>query len=107
MGRIAIIGGGISGLSLAYFLLDKDPELDIIVFESEQRPGGKIWTEKAGGFLCEGGVNGFLDNKPRTLELSKKVSLQPLRSNDASRKRFIPRGSTDFPSHLRPFRRVP
>jgi oxygen-dependent protoporphyrinogen oxidase len=89
MGRIAIIGGGISGLSLAYFLLDKDPELDIIVFESEQRPGGKIWTEKAGGFLCEGGVNGFLDNKPRTLELSKKVSLQPLRSNDASRKRFI------------------
>ena len=89
MGRIAIIGGGISGLSLAYFLLDKDPELEVIVFESEQRPGGKIWTEKAGGFLCEGGVNGFLDNKPRTLELSKKVSLQPLRSNDASRKRFI------------------
>ena len=89
MGRIAIIGGGISGLSLAYFLLEKDPELDLIVLESEQRPGGKIWTEKADGFLCEGGVNGFLDNKPRTLELSKKVSLEPLRSNDASRKRFI------------------
>lgn len=89
MGRIAIIGGGISGLSLAFFLLEKDPELDIIVLESEQRPGGKIWTEKADGFLCEGGVNGFLDNKPRTLELSKKVSLEPLRSNDASRKRFI------------------
>jgi len=89
MGRIAIIGGGISGLSLAYFLLEKDPELDIIVLESEQRAGGKIWTEKTDGFLCEGGVNGFLDNKPRTLELSKKVSLEPLRSNDASRKRFI------------------
>ncbi len=89
MGRIAIIGGGISGLSLAYFLLEKDPELDLIVLESEQRPGGKIWTEKTDGFLCEGGVNGFLDNKPRTLELSKKVSLEPLRSNDASRKRFI------------------
>jgi len=89
MARIAIIGGGISGLSLAYFLLEKDPDLDITVLESEQRPGGKIWTEKTGGFLCEGGVNGFLDNKPRTLELSGKVSLQPLRSNDASRKRFI------------------
>ena len=89
MGRIAIIGGGISGLSLAFFLLEKDPELDLIVLESEQRPGGKIWTEKADGFLCEGGVNGFLDNKPWTLELSKKVSLEPLRSNDASRKRFI------------------
>ncbi|MFZ2197931.1 MAG: protoporphyrinogen oxidase [Thermodesulfovibrionales bacterium] len=94
MGRIAIIGGGISGLSLAYFLLEKDPELNIIVLEAEQRPGGKIWTEKTDGFLCEGGVNGFLDNKPRTLELSKKVSLEPLRSNDASRKRFIFSGNS-------------
>ncbi len=89
MGRIAIIGGGISGLSLGYFLLEKDPELDLVVFEAEKKPGGKIWTDKAEGFLCEGGVNGFLDNKPRTLELSRKVSLEPLRSNDASRKRFI------------------
>jgi protoporphyrinogen/coproporphyrinogen III oxidase len=89
LGRIAIIGGGISGLSLAYFLLEKDPDLDIIVFESEKRLGGKIWSEKSDGFLCEWGVNGFLDNKPRTLELSRKVSLEPLRSNDASRKRFI------------------
>jgi len=89
MGRIAIIGGGISGLSLAYFLLEKDPDLDIIVFESEKRLGGKIWSEKSDRFLCEWGVNGFLDNKPRTLELAGKVSLEPLRSNDASRKRFI------------------
>ncbi|MDH4232690.1 MAG: protoporphyrinogen oxidase, partial [Nitrospirota bacterium] len=89
MGRIAIIGGGISGLSLGYFLLERDPGLDLIIFEAEKKPGGKIWTDKVDGFLCEGGVNGFLDNKPRTLELSGKVSLEPLRSNDASRKRFI------------------
>lgn len=94
MGRIAIIGGGISGLSLAYFLLEKDPELDLVVLESKQRPGGKIRTEKADGFLCESGVNGFLDNKPGTMELSRKVSLGPLRSNDASRKRFIFSGNT-------------
>lgn len=89
MERIAIIGGGISGLSLAWFLLEKDPEADITIFESEQRPGGKIWTDKAEGFLCEWGVNGFLDNRPKTLELSKKLALEPMRSNDASRKRYI------------------
>jgi len=89
MGRIAVIGGGISGLSLAYFLLEKDPTNDITVFESEDRPGGKIWTDRADGFLCEWGVNGFLDNRPKTLELSGKLALKPLRSNDASRKRFI------------------
>jgi len=89
MERIAIIGGGISGLSLAWFLLERDPAADITIFESEQRPGGKIWTDRAEGFLCEWGVNGFLDNRPKTLELSKKLALQPLRSNDASRKRYI------------------
>jgi oxygen-dependent protoporphyrinogen oxidase len=89
LGRIAIIGGGISGLSLAYFLLEKRPSLEIIVFESEETPGGKIWTDRVEGFLCEGGVNGFLDNKPKTLELSGKISLEPLRSSDVSRKRFI------------------
>ncbi len=89
MGRIAIIGGGISGLSLAYYLTEQDPSADVLVFESEKRVGGKIWTEKTEGFLCEGGVNGFLDNKPKTLELALKIKLTPLRSNDASRKRFI------------------
>lgn len=89
MGKIAIAGGGISGLSLAYFLSEKLPTAEISVFESEHRLGGKIWTDKANGFLCEGGVNGFLDNRPKTLELSKKISLDPLRSNDASRKRFV------------------
>jgi oxygen-dependent protoporphyrinogen oxidase len=89
MGRIAVIGGGISGLSLAFLLLEKDPSSEIMVFESEKRIGGKVWTDKAEGFLCEGGVNGFLDNKPKTLELSSRIALKPLRSNDASRKRFI------------------
>jgi oxygen-dependent protoporphyrinogen oxidase len=87
--RIVIVGGGISGLSLAYFLLERRPSLDIIVLESEKRLGGKIWTDKVGGFLCESGVPGFLDNRPRTLELVAKLALTPLRSNDAARKRYI------------------
>ena len=87
--RIIIIGGGISGLSLAYFLLERKPAGDITVIESEERAGGKIWTDRTDGFLCEGGVNGFLDNRPKTLELASKLSLSPLRSNDNARKRYI------------------
>ncbi|MDI6890405.1 MAG: protoporphyrinogen oxidase [Thermodesulfovibrionales bacterium] len=87
--RLIIVGGGISGLSLAYFLIETDPSLDILIFESERRAGGKIWTDRVGGFLCEGGVNGFLDNRPKTLELAVKLGLTPLRSNDAARKRYI------------------
>ena len=87
--RLIIIGGGISGLSLAYFLLERNPSLDITVLEAEKSAGGKIWTDKTDGFLCEGGVNGFLDNRPKTLELAAKLSLEPLRSSDNARKRYI------------------
>ena len=89
MDRIIIVGGGVSGLSLAYLLHTHTPSLDIIVLEAEERLGGKIWTDKTEGFLCEGGVNGFLNNKPRTLELAAALSLTPIKSNDAARKRFI------------------
>jgi oxygen-dependent protoporphyrinogen oxidase len=87
--RLIIIGGGITGLSLAYFLLEQKPSLDIVVLESEKKAGGKIWTDRVDGFLCEGGVNGFLDNRPKTLELASKLSLNPLKSSDNARKRFI------------------
>ncbi|HMK55553.1 MAG TPA: protoporphyrinogen oxidase [Dissulfurispiraceae bacterium] len=87
--RIAIVGGGISGLSLAYALFEKKHDADIKVFEAENRPGGKIYTEKVDGYVCEAGVNGFLDNKPSTLELAGRINLPPVKSNDNARKRFI------------------
>ena len=87
--KIGIIGGGISGLSLACELMGKKRDFDITVFEADNRPGGKIYTEKTDGYICEAGVNGFLNNKPATLELADRINLPPVRSNDASRKRFI------------------
>jgi len=87
--KIVIVGGGISGLSLAYFLLQRERGLEIEVLEAEQRAGGKVWTDRTEGFLCERGVNGFLDNRPRTLELASALGLEPLRSNDNARRRFI------------------
>jgi oxygen-dependent protoporphyrinogen oxidase len=88
MARIAIAGGGISGLSLAY-ALSYEKNIEVMVFESEETPGGKIRTDRSDGFLTEWGVNGFLDNKPKTLELAEMLSLKPLRSSDAARKRYI------------------
>ncbi|MCL0033290.1 protoporphyrinogen oxidase [Thermodesulfovibrionales bacterium] len=87
--KIAIVGAGISGLSLAHALLEKNHGLDVTIFEAEYHPGGKIWTERIDGFLCESGTNGFLDNRPKTLELLSKLSLTPMRSNDNARKRYI------------------
>lgn len=95
MTRIVVIGAGISGLSTAYAIeqLARQSELDVDVkvLEKEDRSGGKIWSIKEDGFLCEWGPNGFLDNKPMTLDLCRNLGIDPqlLRSNDNARKRFI------------------
>ncbi len=95
MTRIAIIGAGISGLSTAYAIERLAEEaglaVQIVILEKEQRTGGKIWSRREEGFLCEWGPNGFLDNKPMTLELCRELGIsgQLLRSDDNARKRFI------------------
>jgi oxygen-dependent protoporphyrinogen oxidase len=93
--KIAIIGAGISGLSTAHAVerLAAEAGLDVAVevFERDERTGGKIWSIKEEGYLCEWGPNGFLDNKPSTLELCDRLGVkdQLERSNDNARKRFI------------------
>ena len=93
--KVVIIGAGISGLTTAYALLARTQntehrtQIDITVYEADSRPGGKIWSDKTDGFLCEKGVNGFLDNKPKTLQLCDYLGLEPLKSSDNARRRFI------------------
>lgn len=95
MKKAIIIGGGISGLATAYLLKKKGAaegvELEITLLEKEARVGGKIWSIKEEGYLCEWGPNGFLDSKPQTLDLCRQLGAAEflLRSNDNARKRFI------------------
>ena len=95
MMRIAIIGGGISGLSTAHAIqrlaAGAGLTVETIVLEKKDRLGGKIGSVKENGYLCEWGPNGFLDNKPMTLELCDRLGIkeQLLRSDDNARKRFI------------------
>ena len=85
MQKLAIVGGGISGLSLA-FLLQND--YDVTIFEKEKW-GGKAYTQKVDNYLFEEGVNGFLSNQPKTLELCEKVGIKPLKANENSKIRYI------------------
>jgi oxygen-dependent protoporphyrinogen oxidase len=87
--KVVIVGAGISGLTLAYLLAVRCADWDITVLESDQCAGGKIGSERIDGFLCEQGPGGFLDNKPKTLELCTSLGITPLRSNDNAKKRFL------------------
>jgi len=99
MTTITIIGGGISGLATAVAIQQQAEaeglEIRLRVLEKETRLGGKIWSIQEEGYLCEWGPNGFLDNKPMTLELCRKLGIENnlLRSDDNARKRFIYSGA--------------
>jgi oxygen-dependent protoporphyrinogen oxidase len=88
--KIIIVGAGISGLATGHALLALHPELEIQIFESESRTGGKVWTDHTtGGYACEWGVNGFLNNKPKTLELASGLSLNAVEGSASANQRFI------------------
>ena len=88
--KVGIVGAGISGLATAQAILVREPAADVTIFEAGNRTGGKVETETvAAGYLCEWGVNAFLDKSPRTLELCAEVGLTPLRGNDSAKKRYV------------------
>jgi protoporphyrinogen/coproporphyrinogen III oxidase len=95
MPRTLIVGGGISGLSTAFALLEESRRLgtehELVVLEAEPRPGGKIYTERTDGYQFEWGPEGFLDNSPPTLELCRDLGLgeRLLRASAAAKRRFL------------------
>ena len=89
--RIIIVGGGITGLAAAHQLTALLPGAGIVVIERDPRLGGKILTERADGFLIEGGPDSFLATKPRGVGLCRELGIgdQLVGTNQATRGAFV------------------
>ena len=92
---IAIIGGGIAGLSASYALQKeierRREEVTFLLVEKENRLGGSILTERQDGFVIEGGPDCFLSEKPEAIALSRKLGIQDhlIKTNEQVRRTFI------------------
>jgi oxygen-dependent protoporphyrinogen oxidase len=73
--RVAIIGGGISGLAAAHRLHELDPSLDLALFESSDRVGGVIRSEYVQGFCIEHGPDSLLTQVPWGLDLCHRIGI--------------------------------
>ncbi|HUM05753.1 MAG TPA: protoporphyrinogen oxidase [Terriglobales bacterium] len=92
--RIAIIGGGISGLSAAYTLEQKrraGVDVEYVLYESAPRLGGVLVTDRVDGCLVEAGPDSFITEKPWAADLCREIGLgdQLIGSNDTQRKTYI------------------
>jgi protoporphyrinogen/coproporphyrinogen III oxidase len=94
MKRVAIIGGGIAGLSAAFYLEKArraGTPLAWTLFEKSGRLGGVIQTEHRDGYVLEAGPDSFLTAKPDGAQLCRDLGIgdQLISSNDAERKTYI------------------
>jgi protoporphyrinogen/coproporphyrinogen III oxidase len=94
MKRIAIVGGGISGLTAAFRLEQRKKQgalLEYVLFESAPRLGGVIQTEEVDGCAVEAGPDSFLTEKVWAADLCRELGLgdQLIASNDSLRRTYI------------------
>jgi oxygen-dependent protoporphyrinogen oxidase len=97
--RIAVIGGGISGLAAAYRLRELRPNAELSLFEASDRLGGVLETIKRDGFLIERSADNFLTAPPAALELCRRLGMEhELATTDESRRRaFVVRNGQLVP----------
>jgi oxygen-dependent protoporphyrinogen oxidase len=109
--RVAVVGGGISGLAAAHHLLElaagpvpldtsASDLLDVQVFEAAPRAGGIIRTVREGALVLEEGPDSFITDKPEALALVRRLGLdaQVQGTRPAFRQSFVVRGGRLVPT---------
>lgn len=88
--RVAIIGGGLSGLSAAYQLA-RDAQSEFTLFEASPRLGGIVETVRKDGFVIECGPDSWVTEKPWARDLAVELGLESeiIPSNDHQRRTYI------------------
>lgn len=94
MKKIAIVGGGIAGLAAAHSLEKlrrRGAAIDYFLYDSSQRLGGVICTERINDCIVEAGPDSFLTEKSWAADFCRDLGLgeQLICSNDASRTTYI------------------
>jgi oxygen-dependent protoporphyrinogen oxidase len=101
--RIAVIGGGITGLAAAHRLQERATQagrpVNIVLFEARDTLGGSISTIRRDGFLLEGGPDSFITQKPWALQLAKRLGIddQLIPTNPNYRRTFVVRDGRMHP----------
>jgi oxygen-dependent protoporphyrinogen oxidase len=91
MASIAVIGGGVTGLTAAYRL--KQQGNRVVVYEAADRVGGVVRTERRGGYLAELGPNSMSSPAPLVAGLLRDLGLESslVSATPAARNRYIVR----------------
>jgi oxygen-dependent protoporphyrinogen oxidase len=77
--RIAVIGGGISGLTAAWYLAAGRPGAEVVVYEAALAVGGKLALGSVAGVEVDVGAEAILTARPEALKLIGELGLDDQR----------------------------
>lgn len=112
-----IIGGGITGLSAAYYMQkearEKGYSIAITLIEASEKLGGKIQTVRRGGYVIERGPDSFLIRKQSMDKLAAELGIADQLERNATGQAYIflhdhmhkiPAGAVmGIPTEIKPF----
>ncbi|HSO58423.1 MAG TPA: protoporphyrinogen oxidase, partial [Paenisporosarcina sp.] len=115
--KVAIIGGGITGLAAAFYMQKEAKEkgypLEVVLIEATHRLGGKIQTVRKDGFIIERGPDSFLARKKSFGILAEDLGISDQLVSNATGQAYIlvndglhpiPGGSVmGIPTQISPF----
>jgi oxygen-dependent protoporphyrinogen oxidase len=92
MRSVAIIGGGITGLTAAFRLQQKN--IPVMLYEGSDRVGGVIQSVRCDGYLAEFGPNTLLETSPKVAALIDDLGLKDRRlySDPTAKNRYVVHG---------------
>ena len=73
--RVAIVGGGVTGLAAAWHLRQGNPDLDLVVLDGSDTPGGKLRRAELAGLSIDVGAESILARRPEGTDLARAVGL--------------------------------
>ena len=92
--NVTIVGGGLTGLTAAYYLGHAKPEWTITLYEQAPRFGGKIQTQRVDDFVVELGPDSYLGRKTEMTDLVHDLGLgDTLVSNETGQAFVYDKGS--------------
>ncbi len=73
---MVVIGGGISGLAAAWYLVRTHSEIEVTLLESAPHVGGKLAVSDLAGIAVDEGAESFVASRPEALRLAREVGLE-------------------------------
>lgn len=74
--QLGVVGGGLSGMTAAYYLHRALPEASLSLYEANDSLGGVVVTERRGEWLIEHGADCFSTNPPDALALCRDLGVE-------------------------------